>query len=187
MDITQWYAVALGGVVALSITAKAFLIIFKYAKFLALGGVVALSITAKAFLIIFKYAKFYFLKYVYYPQIHKHLRGSEKTTGFDVLLIAAFLVGNGLCTTIRVKDIHGLTGRSGLMSIINLMPLSLGASMNLIASRCGIKLGAYARTHRWLGRVAIVEGLIHTAAAVSLQKPDLRMPSDIAGLTVGYV
>jgi hypothetical protein len=166
MDITQCYAVALGGVVALFIIAKTFLTIFKYTR---------------------TYAKFYFLKYVYYPQIHKLLRGSEKTTGFDVLLIVVFLVGNVLCTTIRVKDIHGLTGRSGLMSIINLMPLSLGGHMNLIASRCGIRLGAYSRTHRWLGRVAIVEGLIHTVAAVSLRKSDLRMPSDIAGLTVGYV
>jgi hypothetical protein len=144
MDIAQWYAVALGGVVALSMVAKTFLKIL----------------------------------------IYKHLR---KRIGFDVLLIVAFLVGNVLCTTIRVKDIHGLTGRSGLMAIINLMPIPLGGHMNIIANRCGIRLGAYARTHRWLGRVAIVEGLIHTAAAVSLQKPNIRMLSDIAGLTVCYV
>jgi hypothetical protein len=166
MDITQWYAVALGGVVALSIIASLFLTIFKCTR---------------------TDVKLCFLKHVYYPQIHKCLRGSEKTTRLDVVVIVAFLVGNVLCTTIRVKDVPGLTRRSGLMSTIILMPLSLGGHMNLIANHCGIRLGSYARMHRWLGRVAIVQGLVHTAAAVSLQKPDLRMPSDIGGLIVSYV
>ena len=76
MDITQWYAVALGGTVALLIIASILLAI--------------LTITRK-------YAKFRFLKHVYYPQVHKYLRGSEKTTRFDLALIAVFLVGNMLC------------------------------------------------------------------------------------------
>src|SRR5450432_2567218 len=87
----------------------------------------------------------------------------------------AFLIGNILYITIRVKDIPGLIRRSGLIFIIILMPLLLGGYMNLIANYCGIRLGFYARMHRWLGRVVIVQGLVHTAAAVSLQKPDLRI------------
>ena len=70
------------------------------------------------------------------------------------------------------------------MSTINLIPLSLGGQINLIASRYRIRLGAYARIHRWLGKVAIVEGLVHTVAAVSLQKPNLRVQSDVAALIV---
>ena len=165
MDITQWYLVGLG-LVALFITASPLLKTVKSAH---------------------THATLYFCKYVFYPQIHRYLRGSGKTTLFDAVLILAFLVGNVLCITVRVKDISGLTRRSGLMSTINLTPLSLGAQMNLIASRCGIRLSTYARIHRWLGRVAIVEGLIHTAAAASLRKPNLRTHSDVAALTVSWI
>jgi predicted ferric reductase len=102
-------------------------------------------------------------------------------------MIIVFLMENVFYITIEIKDIFKLTRRSELMFIIILMPLSLGGNMNLIVNYCGIGLDAYARMHRWLGGVAIVQGLIHTAAAVSLQKPDLRIPSDIGGLTVSYV
>lgn len=46
--------------------------------------------------------------------------------------------------------------------------------MNLIASRCGLRLDVYARIHRWLGRTEITDGLVHTAAAASLHTPNLR-------------
>ncbi|OCL05849.1 hypothetical protein AOQ84DRAFT_379187 [Glonium stellatum] len=203
MDITQWYSVALGGLLALPVIPYVLLTVIKFAR---------------------TYVTFYFLKHVLYPQIHQYLRGSHasavakvraeppnlhnraeapaanatppgvdsagprirqnridgKTTRLDGILIVAFVVGNILCITIRFKDISRLARRSGLMSTINLMPLSLGAHMNLIASCCGISLGANARIHRWLGRVAIAEGLIHSAAP--LQKHNLRMQSDVAAL-----
>ena len=163
MDITQWYAVALGGTVALLIIASILLAI--------------LTITRK-------YATFRFLKHVYYPQVHKYLRGSEKTTRFDLALIAVFLVGNMLCTAIRVNNISDLARRSGMLSVINLIPLAPGAHMNLIANSCGVRLDAYGRIHRWMGRVAIVEGLIHTATNLSLHTMNFQTLSDIGGLTV---
>jgi hypothetical protein len=99
-------------------------------------------------------------------------------------MIIVFLVGNILCITIQVKDIPELVRRSGLISTINLMPLTLGPYINRIASYCGLRLDVYARIHRWLGRTAIIEGLVHTAAAASLHTPNLRERSDIAALTV---
>lgn len=162
MDITQWYAVSLGCLVALPIIARLFF-----------------SIT-----IVRIYGAFYVRKYMIYPQIHRYLRRSGKVTRFDLLVLLAFLVGNALCLAINVKGIPEFTKRSGLVSIINLMPLSLGATMNFIISLCGISLPAYAKIHRWLGRVAIVEGLIHVAAAASYRKPNLHTLPDVAALIV---
>jgi len=87
-------------------------------------------------------------------------------------------------TAIRVHNTVGLIRRSGVISIINLIPLSVGAYMNFLTNAYGIRLGVYGRIHRWLGRVAVVEGLVYAIAAVSLQKPDLYVLSDIAGLIV---
>ncbi|KAI9767639.1 MAG: hypothetical protein M1840_005510 [Geoglossum simile] len=160
MDITQWYAVALGGLVAVSVISYLLLSIIRIAH---------------------TYTTIYFLKYLFYPQVHRYIRG--KTTRFDAVLIVAFLVGNILCTTIGVKDIPSFTRRTGLMSTINLMPLSLGGHLNLVASRCGITFEDYSRIHRWLGWVAIAEGLVHAAAAASIQKLSLHTLPQIAALT----
>ncbi|KAI9767709.1 MAG: hypothetical protein M1839_004370 [Geoglossum umbratile] len=161
MDITQWYAIALGGLVAASIISYLLLSIIRIVR---------------------TYTTIYFLKYLFYPQVHRYIRGSGKTTRFDVVLIVAFLVGNVLCTTIGVKDIPSFTRRTGLMSTINLMPLSLGGHLNLIVSKCNITFEDYGRIHRWLGWVAIAEGLVHAAAAASIQKPSLHTSSQIAAL-----
>jgi hypothetical protein len=169
MDLTQWYAVALGGLVALLFLSYRILLIIR----------IALS-----------YAASCLLKRKYRPQVHRYVRGSGKATLFDAGLIVAFVVGNVICLTLEVKDVATLVNvatlvkRSGVICTINLVPLALGEHMNMVASWCGLSLGAYARIHEWLGIVAIVEGLVHTAAGVASQKLDLHTTSGIATLAV---
>ncbi|KAH7111270.1 ferric reductase transmembrane component 3 [Dendryphion nanum] len=138
----------------------------------SLGCLVGLPIIGRLFFsitIVRTYGTFYLRKHITYPQIHRYLRRS----------------GNALCLAINVKGVPEFIKRSGLISIINIMPLSLGANMNLIVSRCGISLPTYAKLHQWLGRVAIVEGLIHVAVAVSYRRLNLHTLSDVAALTAG--
>ena len=73
MDITQWYAVALAAIAALSIV------------FYMLGISIGFLRT---------YATYRFLKHVFYPRVHKYIRG---TTRYHALLILALLVGNVVC------------------------------------------------------------------------------------------
>jgi hypothetical protein len=162
MDITQWYAISLGCLVGLAII-----------------GRLLFSIT-----IVRIYGTFYLRKHITYPQIHRYLRRPGNVTRLDLLVLSTFLVGNAVCLSINVKGVPEFIERSGLISIINLMPLSPGANMNLIVSLWGIRLPTYAKLHRWLGRVAIVEGLIHATVAVSYHKPNLHTLSDVAALTV---
>lgn len=169
MDLTQWYAVALGGLVALLFISHRILLMIR----------IALS-----------YAASCLLKRKYHPQVHRYVRSSGKATLFDVGLIVAFVVGNLICLTLEVKDIVSLVNvatlvkRSGVICTINLVPLALGEHMNMVASWCGLSLGVYARMHEWLGLVAIVEGLVHTTAGAASQKPDLHSTSGIATLAV---
>ena len=162
MDLTQWYAVALGGLIALLFLSHRILLMIR----------IALSYAASC------------LKRKYHPQVHRYVRGSEKATLFDAGLIVAFVVGNVICFTLEVKDVATLVKRSGVICTINLVPLALGEHMNMVASWCGLSLGAYARIHEWLGIVVIVKGLVHTAAGAASQKLDLHTTSGIATLAV---
>jgi hypothetical protein len=148
MDVTKWYTVALGCFVALFFSSYHLLRIARISH---------------------TYPAFRFFKHLYYPLVHRYLRGSSKTTRFDAALIFILLAGNTACLIVGWKDVATLVGRLGVMSTINLVPLTLGEHMNFVANCCGVSLGAYSRMHEWIGLVAILEGLIHAVAAVLSQ------------------
>ena len=155
MDITQWYAVALGSLVVLFHVSYPLLLIMRIS-----GTYITSS----------------FLKHLYHPRVRLHIRGSNRYIGFsskiarfDMLLVILFLVRNAVCLSVEVKDVASLTKRSCLLYIINLVLLALGEYMNLVANFCGVRLRAYASMHEWLGRVVLAKGLIYLVAAISSQ------------------
>src|SRR3954466_6861381 len=101
MDITQWYAIGLGGLLGLYPITFLSLKVFQ-------------KIIRPGLQRIGPQVRYKFLKHVYYPQTHRYLRGSEKATRFDLLVTIVFLVAMVVCTAIRVQDIPGLRRRSGL-------------------------------------------------------------------------
>jgi hypothetical protein len=166
MNITQWYGVALSGVLALLIF---FFILLFLTKLIRI------------------YATFYFLKYFLYPQIHPLLRGNKKITRFDLILITSFIIGNILCITINVKNNLELANRAAVLSIINFIPLFFGGRINSIFSRYGFSYNTYNRVHRYLGRVGIIESIIHASITYRSYRKDFRTSSQIAGLIVSHV
>ncbi len=163
MEITEWYALALACVAA---SALVFCLTWSLAK------------------LIHRHGAFLFLKHIVYPQIPRYLRGSGKTTRFDVLLIAAFLIANILCLTVKVHDSSTFVKRTGQMSAINMIPLALGHQTNLIFDRCGISSEDCGRMHRWLGRTAVAEGLVHSIVAVTSRTPNMRATPRVAAWVV---
>ena len=162
MDIAAWYAVPLGGSIALSIM---FCITLPLADWLRV------------------YGPFYFRKHVLYPLLPL-IRGRQETTRFEFLIFLLFLGVNILSMTLHVASKDLFMRRSGTVCTINFIPLALGAQMNLLLNGCGITLNTYAKAHRWLGRVVIAEAAVHLFTALSLQKPDLHSQNAIAGLIV---
>jgi predicted ferric reductase len=160
MDIPQIYAVSLGCLLLL------YIIIY------ILSSIANVRI----------YGTVYFFKYLYYPQVPQFIGYPRQTTWFEVAILIAFLVGNATCMALNVDGISGFIKRSGLICTINIIPLALGAQMNLAVDSCNMKLTTYGRIHRWLGRVTIIEGLIHAVAAVLFYGHDLLARADVAAL-----
>jgi predicted ferric reductase len=160
MDPTQWYSAGLRAIGVLCI------IFFVLSLVL---GYLPIRLTH------------FFLKNVFYPQIPQFLRGSSSITRFEMLLFVLFLASNVLSVVIGFKD-SSIMKRMGLMSVINLVPLALGGRMNFIASRCKIRPQTYERIHRWVAKVAIVEGLLHSSMAVASRSWSL--PTIVAAATL---
>lgn len=55
------------------------------------------------------------------------------------------------------------------MAIINMVPLFLGGRTNPVADALGISIQSYYFAHNWIGRVAIVEALIHSVIVLTLR------------------
>lgn len=160
MDVIEWYAVALGGTILLPILTCVLFFVFGH---LQVG------------------LKRYCLRYLLYPQIHRYIRASWS----DLAILLIFIVANTIATAINVRNVAGFVKRIGLISVVNIVPQFLGGRLNIVLNQCGIGLKAYTRMHRWLGRVAIVQGLIHVIAALANhQRPDLKTRSDIAAVVV---
>ena len=160
MDIIQWYAVALAAIAALSIV------------FYVLGISISFLRT---------YVTYHFLKHIFYPRVHKYIRG---TTRYHALLVIALIVGNVLCLTLGMRDRTEILQRTGLLSTVNLVPLALGSHMNSVVSCCGLGYETYSAIHHWIGRVAVIEGVIHVILAVVLQTPNLHSSTQVAALVV---
>lgn len=155
MEITQWYAISFGALIALCI-------IYRLLR-------TALST-------IHDLGAYFILSHLIYPQIPKILRGEGTITRFQSLLVLSYLSGNVICLVFGIKNITQLGARSGLMSLVNLIPLCAGGRMNVVADFCGLSYENYSRAHRWIGRVAVVQGLTHAIISLVEVKSKPKLP-----------
>lgn len=143
--IPQWYAVTLGAIVGVGVVA-----------FIIYPAVRRLS----------RIFMYFFLKYLYYPRLPQFLRDKSDARLFDAMLLFLFLVVNVICSTVGVHNLSQAIRRTGLMTVVNIVPLAMGGHMNILVDRCRIGLRTYQRLHRWIGRVVILQGLAHSTIAL---------------------
>jgi len=56
--------------------------------------------------------------------------------------------------------------------------------MNSIISSCGLGYEAYNTIYRWIGRVAVIKGVIHVILTIVSQTPNLYSLTQVAVLVV---
>jgi len=99
---------------------------------------VAFCMLQATFKVTSAYGTSYFSNTSFTHRSTEYLRGSIKTTRFDVTVVVAYLVANVLSVTIGVRTASKFLERTRRMAMVNLIPLAPGGHMNHVASRCGI-------------------------------------------------
>lgn len=145
MNVTQWYAISLAGVLAIF--------------FICQAGLYAPSFYA--------FVLFYLSKCIAYPLIQR--RYWTSVTGIQAIVLLTYVIVNGACMGIGItlKNTKGLMLRSGIMASVNMMPLFLGGRTSTLANGIGISLHTYHLVHHWVGRIVIIQGLLHASLAIS--------------------
>ncbi|KAM7192217.1 hypothetical protein V8F33_008491 [Rhypophila sp. PSN 637] len=92
-------------------------------------------------------------------------------TRLQTLVLVLYLGLNSLALALGLSatDIRGFEKRAATLAIINIIPMYLGGLANPLADLVGIPLSLHHLLHVWIGRVVIIEGLIHAILAIILR------------------
>lgn len=129
MDETQIYALVLGGLFASLVVAR--LLSWLYQDFL-------------------RY-KTWLLRLLVYPYLMRRHRLAGPWTRAQVIGYLLYLIANIFSASFRVSSITAAESRTGILSLVNVVPLFFGLHLGFLADLLGISL----RTYHW----------IHSAAA----------------------
>ncbi|KAL2166209.1 hypothetical protein VTG60DRAFT_3124 [Thermothelomyces hinnuleus] len=88
-------------------------------------------------------------------------------TCVELLLLSAYIAGNGVAVALKAIKGATIASSAALAASINLIPLLLGGRTSRVADVIGVSRPAYYVAHYWIGRIAIVEGLVHAAIGLN--------------------
>ncbi|KAH8878677.1 hypothetical protein GQ53DRAFT_834785 [Thozetella sp. PMI_491] len=94
------------------------------------------------------------------------LRLFRGSTRVELLLLSAYIAGNGAAVALEAIKGATIASSAALAASINLVPVLLGGRTSRLADIIGVSRPTYYVAHHWIGRIAVVEGLVH--AAISL-------------------
>jgi hypothetical protein len=110
--------------------------------------------------------KSFLLRHLVYPNTVGWSARLGGLTRLELLLVSIYVVTNALCMGLGVKSIAEATRRSGVLSVINLLPLFAGSWLGLVADLLGVSLRTQLLVHRCIGALATVQGILHSAVAI---------------------
>jgi hypothetical protein len=82
-------------------------------------------------------------------------------TLLEALIFSLYLIVNGILMGLGVRSFTALSSRAGALAVINMIPLFLGGRTSFLADSLGIPLHTYYLAHHWIGRVVILQSLLH--------------------------
>ncbi|KIW86664.1 uncharacterized protein Z519_12719 [Cladophialophora bantiana CBS 173.52] len=121
-----------------------------------------------------------FLKHLAFRQVR--YVASTNTTWFDIIFMAIYFIGNVILLCIQTNSWTDFANRTGTLSLINAVPLSLGERISILPMGTGLGIDKYALFHRYVGLIVFLETLAHAVAVAIAQKPDFITQSTITGL-----
>jgi hypothetical protein len=138
MDITQIYAMAIGGFFGL---------------LLALRTITSLVRILQPYMLL--------VKHFFYPLVLRRHRFFGPWTRAQVFCHLFYLTINLFCSTYQVSTVQEAGDRAGVLSLINIMPTCLGWHLSFISDILGLSLLAYRHIHASTGAMSVFLGLFH--------------------------
>ena len=144
MDITQVYAIAIGGILFALILVNLRSRIEPVVQFITLQT----------------------SRYLTYPTLIPRRRYLGPWSPADVLLHALYIAVNAFCVAFKASDLKSAGLRAANLSLINMIPLMAGHHLSVLADIFGIPLHAYTKIHRAGGIMSLALLISHVLAVL---------------------
>jgi hypothetical protein len=146
MESTLWYLIAICGIFAMSFLMWA-------SKFIAPNF------------------RSIFLRLLKYPLFINRGRYWDSVTRLEALFLALFVSLNLVLIFLPISDSYWrqVQRRAAFACGVNIIPLCLGGRMGPVVHAFNVHKSTYLLLHHWIGRAAIMDGLIHSFVVVSLR------------------
>lgn len=141
---------------------------------IAFGGVFVSSFSLWALKFLFPMFRNQFVRYVKYPVLVGRGRYWDSVTRLEACFLVLFISLNFfiIFSPFSPLDWRQIEKRAAFTSGINMIPVCLGSRMGPVMQAFNIHRSTHLLLHHWIGRMAIIGGLIHATIVLSL-RPNL--------------
>jgi hypothetical protein len=99
---------------------------------------------------------------LFYTLVLRRRSSTSEISVFAFINISLLAAANIVACTLGLTNRAALAKRCGTLFLINAVPLFLGGRTSLLVDQIfRLPLSDYHLFHRWIGRICILEGLIH--------------------------
>ena len=150
------------------------------------GGMFAVLLARRLFVLFTQHVlprlRVAFARHIQYPWLvpRRHWTG---VTRLEASILLVYFLINALALGVPVSGSVDLQRRAARTAIINLTPVFLGGRTNPLVDFIGIPISTYYVAHHWIGRVAVVEALLHPSIILIRRLPVKGLGA--SGYTVG--
>jgi hypothetical protein len=104
----------------------------------------------------------YARKKLFYTMIYRRRSSSDNINVLSLCNICLLVAGNITACALKISDRKELAKRCGSLFLVNLVPLMLGGQRSILTNYIShLHSSEQSLLHRWMGRVCVVQGLIH--------------------------
>lgn len=121
-----------------------------------------------------------------YPTTLRRGKFFDRWSRRDTMLLLAYLAANVSCILVPLPNIDQVYRRLGTLSVINVLFVSAGPHLSLLADLLGVPLHFCRRLHASTGTMSFLLAIFHsTIAAASRSDKSLANPRNLYALIVG--
>ena len=163
MDISQVYAIAIGGNFCLLLILNSLPYIVRLVRYLS-------PLISKH--LIYRYL------------LHRH-RVIGPWSRASVIVQLIYITGNVFCFSFRASTISEAGRRAGTLSLINLIPVFAGPHLSFLADLLGLALSTFQQIHRSAGLMSVFLALFHVLIIVAFRPSfALSLPQNLFAVVV---
>jgi hypothetical protein len=111
-------------------------------------------------------------KQLLYQLVYRRRNGSDDVSVLSLFNICLLVGANITACALKIQDRGELARRCGRLFLVNMIPLFLGGKRSLLADQIlRIHSSEQSLLHRWMGRVCVLQGVIHATISTLAASP----------------